>query len=581
MFSMSYSAESTIPDLQALLQEDIDKFAPEVFSGSQPLQQSQLKQCSQSSTYIEPLLPSSSHTPLYVYSSDFNPLSPGGESGYFTGYESPYSAGHPSPMSNGHPSPMMSRSNKDGSPAPARCPSRTTPNLLDLDVLSNTTNILENYGPYTMLENQSASYTTLLPSYDSSYEKLLPSNSNNLPNNSNKLPSYSNRVAAYEYRSSSDTSNYHNTSFDLHNASFDTEYSSSSPAYGYNSPMPCPSPYIEPSYSPALTPAFTIKEETTKTVTIDTKQSSNTKISSQQQEACVPNDPRIWTEKDIQNWITWARKEFKLCPSLSADRLPNSGTELCAMTRSGIQRKVGKSSGKVLAQHLECLLGNRGLNLPKDEVFDELERETAEQQDDSIEGDPYEILGPLAQRLAIQGSGQIQLWQFLLELLTEPANASVITWDGTTGEFKILDPDEVARRWGERKSKPNMNYDKLSRALRYYYDRNLMSKVHGKRYAYKFDFRQLEQLQQTQQCDSSSKPQPDLQFLSAALSSATVASPPPPPFASPPPPFASPPPPPFASPPPPFASPPPPFASPPPPYMPPGTTANQSHKPWS
>ena len=31
----------------------------------------------------------------------------------------------------------------------------------------------------------------------------------------------------------------------------------------------------------------------------------------------------------------------------------------------------------------------------------------------------------------------------------------------------MVDPDDVARRWGERKSKPNMNYDKLSRALRY------------------------------------------------------------------------------------------------------------------
>lgn len=41
------------------------------------------------------------------------------------------------------------------------------------------------------------------------------------------------------------------------------------------------------------------------------------------------------------------------------------------------------------------------------------------------------------------------------------------------------------------KSKPNMNYDKLSRALRYYYDKNIMTKVHGKRYAYKFDFQGL------------------------------------------------------------------------------------------
>ncbi|XP_024142570.1 protein FEV [Oryzias melastigma] len=93
-----------------------------------------------------------------------------------------------------------------------------------------------------------------------------------------------------------------------------------------------------------------------------------------------------------------------------------------------------------------------------------------------------------------KGSGQIQLWQFLLELLSDSSNVSCIAWEGTNGEFKLIDPDEVARRWGERKSKPNMNYDKLSRALRYYYDKNIMTKVHGKRYAYKFDFHGLAQV---------------------------------------------------------------------------------------
>ena len=97
------------------------------------------------------------------------------------------------------------------------------------------------------------------------------------------------------------------------------------------------------------------------------------------------------------------------------------------------------------------------------------------------------------------GTGQIQLWQFLLELLSDAtANANIIAWEGSNGEFKLIDPDEVARRWGERKSKPNMNYDKLSRALRYYYDKNIMTKVHGKRYAYKFDFNGLHQLNQPQ-----------------------------------------------------------------------------------
>lgn len=91
------------------------------------------------------------------------------------------------------------------------------------------------------------------------------------------------------------------------------------------------------------------------------------------------------------------------------------------------------------------------------------------------------------------------MWQFLLELLADAsANSSIIAWEGSNGEFKLIDPDEVARRWGERKSKPNMNYDKLSRALRYYYDKNIMTKVHGKRYAYKFDFNGLHQLNQPQ-----------------------------------------------------------------------------------
>ncbi|CAC5403987.1 FLI1 [Mytilus coruscus] len=84
-------------------------------------------------------------------------------------------------------------------------------------------------------------------------------------------------------------------------------------------------------------------------------------------------------------------------------------------------------------------------------------------------------------------SGQIQLWQFLLELLSTTSNRECIIWEGTEGEFRIVDPEEVARKWGRRKCRPNMNYDKLSRALRYYYDKNIMRKVNGKKYTYKFD----------------------------------------------------------------------------------------------
>jgi len=116
----------------------------------------------------------------------------------------------------------------------------------------------------------------------------------------------------------------------------------------------------------------------------------------------------------------------------------------------------------------------------------------------------------------IQPTGQIQLWQFLLELLADSASVPFITWEGSTGEFKMTDPDEVARRWGERKSKPNMNYDKMSRALRYYYDKNIMKKVHGKRYTYKFDFHSLMQLCQGLDPSLAARALPDLpQLLSS------------------------------------------------------------------
>ncbi|XP_043937039.1 protein C-ets-1 isoform X2 [Protopterus annectens] len=93
---------------------------------------------------------------------------------------------------------------------------------------------------------------------------------------------------------------------------------------------------------------------------------------------------------------------------------------------------------------------------------------------------------PAAVLAGYTGSGPIQLWQFLLELLTDKSCQSFISWTGDGWEFKLSDPDEVARRWGKRKNKPKMNYEKLSRGLRYYYDKNIIHKTAGKRYVYRF-----------------------------------------------------------------------------------------------
>ncbi|XP_049439417.1 ETS1-related protein isoform X1 [Epinephelus fuscoguttatus] len=94
--------------------------------------------------------------------------------------------------------------------------------------------------------------------------------------------------------------------------------------------------------------------------------------------------------------------------------------------------------------------------------------------------------GQMTGMSAYPGSGPIQLWQFLLELLLDSACRTFISWTGDGWEFKMSDPTEVAKRWGQCKNKPKMNYEKLSRGLRYYYHKNIIHKTAGKRYVYRF-----------------------------------------------------------------------------------------------
>lgn len=87
----------------------------------------------------------------------------------------------------------------------------------------------------------------------------------------------------------------------------------------------------------------------------------------------------------------------------------------------------------------------------------------------------------------LSGDGPIQLWQFLLELIIAPEYSHLVKWTQEEDyEFKILQPSVVAKMWGKKKNKPTMNYEKLSRGLRYYYGKSIIEKVHGKRYVYQF-----------------------------------------------------------------------------------------------
>ncbi|KAM4819010.1 ETS domain-containing protein Elk-1 isoform 2-T13 [Thomomys bottae] len=115
----------------------------------------------------------------------------------------------------------------------------------------------------------------------------------------------------------------------------------------------------------------------------------------------------------------------------------------------------------------------------------------------------------------------VTLWQFLLQLLREQGNGHIISWTSRDGgEFKLVDAEEVARLWGLRKNKTNMNYDKLSRALRYYYDKNIIRKVSGQKFVYKFVSYPEVAGCSTEDCP----PQPEVSVASAVANVAPAAA---------------------------------------------------------
>eukprot|EP00794_Sanderia_malayensis_P008038 gene8038-8900_t len=83
------------------------------------------------------------------------------------------------------------------------------------------------------------------------------------------------------------------------------------------------------------------------------------------------------------------------------------------------------------------------------------------------------------------------LWDFLRELLEDSNKnetyANVIQWsDKQAEEFKLIDTKRLAELWGAKKRLMNMNYDKLSRSLRYYTKLDILRKVAGKRLHFQF-----------------------------------------------------------------------------------------------
>ncbi|NXB27915.1 GABPA protein, partial [Eulacestoma nigropectus] len=231
----------------------------------------------------------------------------------------------------------------------------------------------------------------------------------------------------------------------------------------------------------------------------------------EQERLGIPYDPVQWSTDQVLHWVVWVMKEFSMT-DIDLNTLSIPGRELCSLSQEDFFQRVPR--GEILWSHLEllrkwyqykitrgirmsaamkhvCILNTASVQIiPASvqpatpttiKVINSSAKAAKVQRAPRISGEDRSSPGNRT-----GNNGQIQLWQFLLELLTDKDARDCISWVGDEGEFKLNQPELVAQKWGQRKNKPTMNYEKLSRALRYYYDGDMICKVQGKRFVYKF-----------------------------------------------------------------------------------------------
>lgn len=238
----------------------------------------------------------------------------------------------------------------------------------------------------------------------------------------------------------------------------------------------------------------------------------------------IPDNPTEWSRAHIKFWIEWAKKQFKSA-SIQPEDWDMSGADLSRLTIQEFNDRVPSDPGNFFWTHLELLRKckyvavqqrggppaqtalalqttftrrgkmTRNTTTPQPHKMFKVEMDhsifsshdtSADVKATTNNSSSTSIVDSSRLSRSGGGTGQIQLWQFLLEILTDVQYLDVITWQGDDGEFKLLESERVAQLWGIRKNKPNMNYEKLSRALRYYYDGDMLAKMVGKRFVYKF-----------------------------------------------------------------------------------------------
>ncbi|XP_077856385.1 transcription factor ETV7 isoform X3 [Macaca mulatta] len=177
--------------------------------------------------------------------------------------------------------------------------------------------------------------------------------------------------------------------------------------------------------------------------------------------------PALWSREDVLHWLRWAEQEYCL-PCTAEHGFEMNGRALCILTKDDFRHRA-PSSGDVLYELLQYIKTQRRA-LVCGPFF----------------GGAFRLKMP-TQHSPVSLEDCRLLWEYVYQLLLDPRYEPYIRWEDKDAKiFRVVDPNGLARLWGNHKNRVNMTYEKMSRALRHYYKLNIIKKEPGQKLLFRF-----------------------------------------------------------------------------------------------
>ncbi|XP_071376364.1 ETS homologous factor isoform X2 [Centroberyx affinis] len=215
------------------------------------------------------------------------------------------------------------------------------------------------------------------------------------------------------------------------------------------------------------------------------------------------SQPQYWSKYQVWEWLQQIMDMHQIDASnIPFQNFDMDGRQLCSLSYQDFIRAAG-SVGPLLFHSLAELKwsGQYHVEIGQLEIKP---TEYTSYPPGEIYDPPYQPLAPVASptpsspdiKRSYNRPHQVRkhnprgthLWEFIRDILLNPdRNPGLIKWeDRTEGVFRFLKSEAVAQLWGKKKNNSSMTYEKLSRAMRYYYKREILERVDGRRLVYKF-----------------------------------------------------------------------------------------------